>query len=105
LLQLVLLSRSRCAIAPYIESIIIASKSVEQEVTIDLWREAVSSDNICILHISPYLWFDEDEVDEDHDEVVFDVFVGEALAARTLRQSHTFTLGAIISTTVGAIQV
>lgn len=52
-----------------------------------------------------YLRLDEHEVDKDHDKVVLDIFVGEALAARTLRQSDTFALGAIIGTTVGAVQV
>lgn len=54
---------------------------------------------------SSYLWFDQDQVDEDHDKVIFDVFVGEALAARALRQSHAFALGSVIGTTIRAIQV
>lgn len=50
-----------------------------------------------------YLWLDEHKVDEDHDKVILDVFVGEALAARTLGQSHAFALGAVIGATVRAI--
>lgn len=52
-----------------------------------------------------YLRLDEHQVDEDHDKVVFNVFIGEALAPRTLGQSHAFALGAVIGTTVGAVQV
>jgi hypothetical protein len=32
-----------------------------------------------------YLRLDKHEVDKDHDKVVLDIFVGESLAARTLR--------------------
>jgi hypothetical protein len=54
---------------------------------------------------SSNLWLDKYKVDKDHDEVVFDIFVGESLAARTLRQPDAFALGAVIGTAVGAVQV
>ena len=39
---------------------------------------------------SSYLRFDQDEIDEEHDKVMLDVFIGKAFASRTLRQSYAF---------------
>jgi hypothetical protein len=36
---------------------------------------------------------------------MLDIFVGESLAARTLRQAHAFAQRSIIGTAVGAVQV
>lgn len=47
-----------------------------------------------------YLRLDKNEINEDHNEIVLDVFVREPLAARTLRQTHTFTQGTVISATI-----
>ena len=50
-----------------------------------------------------YLRLDKDEINEDHDEIMFDVFVREPLATRTLRQTHPFTQGTIIGAAVCAV--
>lgn len=52
-----------------------------------------------------YLGLNEHQVNEEHDKVIFNVFVGKPLAPRALRQSHTLALGPVIGTTVGAVQV
>lgn len=57
------------------------------------------------IRVATDLWLDEHQVDKDHNEVIFHVFVGEALAARTLGQSHALPLRTVIGTTVCAIQV
>lgn len=88
----------------HIESVVVAPEAVEQEVSVDL--PPTVSARVFINHRgNPYLRFDEHQIDEDHDKVIFDVFVGKALAARTLRQSHAFALGSIIGATIRAIQV
>lgn len=55
--------------------------------------------------VYPYLGLDEHEVDKNDHKIVFDIFIGEPLAARTLGQSDTLALRAVIRTTVGAVQV
>lgn len=40
--------------------------------------------------------FDQDEIDEDDDEVVFDVLVDEAFASRTLCEPDAFSEGSVI---------
>lgn len=88
----------------HIKPIIIAPKPIEQEVSVHLC--CLLACIFTLLVSSPsYLRFDKHEVDKDHDKVILDIFVGEPLAARTLRQSDAFALGAVIGTTVGAVQV
>jgi hypothetical protein len=50
-----------------------------------------------------YLRLDKDEINEDHDEIMLDVFVREPLAARTLRKTHSFAQGSVIGATVCAV--
>lgn len=52
-----------------------------------------------------YLGLNEHQINEEHDKVIFNVFIGKPLAPGTLRQSHALALGPVISTTVGAVQV
>jgi hypothetical protein len=52
-----------------------------------------------------YLRLDQDKINEYHDKVMLNVLVGEAFAARALRQTHAFAKGPIICATVGAVQV
>lgn len=52
-----------------------------------------------------YLRFYQDKVNKEHDKVIFDVFVGESLAARTLRQAHAFTQRSIVGAAISAVQV
>lgn len=54
---------------------------------------------------SAYLRLNEQQVNEEHDKVIFNVFVGKPLAPGALRQSHTLALGPVIGTTVGAVEV
>jgi hypothetical protein len=88
----------------HIKSIIVAPKPIEQEMSIHLcFPVSVYLRYLCSC--SFYLRLYEHEVDKDYDKVVLDIFVGESLAARTLRQPDAFALGAVIGTTVGAVQV
>ncbi len=43
------------------------------------------------LRVSTHLGFDQDKINEEHDEIMFNIFVCKALAVRTLRQSDTFS--------------
>lgn len=43
-----------------------------------------------------YLWLDQDQIDEQHDEIMLDVFVGEAFAAWTLCEAYTFAESLVI---------
>jgi hypothetical protein len=52
-----------------------------------------------------YLWFDQDQIDEEDDEVMLDIFVGEALAAGALGQAHAFAEGLVVGFAVGRVQV
>jgi hypothetical protein len=52
----------------------------------------------------PYLRLDQHQIDEQHHEVVLDILVCEALAARTLRQSHALPKCSIISLAVGMVE-
>jgi hypothetical protein len=52
-----------------------------------------------------YLGFDKHQVNEQHNEVIFDIFVGKSLATRALRQSHTLALRPVIGATVSTVQV
>jgi len=51
-----------------------------------------------------YLWLDQDQINEQHHEVMFDVFIGEPLAARTLSQSNSFAERSIIRFAVGCVK-
>jgi hypothetical protein len=42
------------------------------------------------------LRFNQDQINEEHHEVVLDIFVGKALASRALRQAHALAEGAVI---------
>lgn len=48
---------------------------------------------------------DQDEVDEQNDEVMLDVFVRKTLTARTLSEPDTFSQRSVIRLTVGSIQL
>jgi hypothetical protein len=61
----------------------------------------------CIFRTSnrAYLGLDKHQVNEQHDEVIFNIFVGKSLATRALRQSHTLALRPVIGATVSTVQV
>lgn len=50
------------------------------------------------------LRLDQHQIDEEHHEVVLDVFVREALAARTLRQPHAFAETAVVGFAVFVVE-
>jgi hypothetical protein len=54
--------------------------------------------------MSSYLWLDQDKVNEEHDEIMLDIFVGKALATRALRQSNTFSQRTIVRFAVGGVE-
>jgi len=51
-----------------------------------------------------YLWLNQDKVNEEHDKVMLDIFVGESLASRTLRQSHAFTKRTVVGLAIGSVE-
>jgi hypothetical protein len=52
-----------------------------------------------------YLRLDKDEINEEDDFIVLNIFVCEALAVRTLSQSHSFPKRAVICFAVCRVQV
>lgn len=53
---------------------------------------------------STYLWLDQHQIDEQHDEIMLDVFVGEAFAAWALRETHTFAESLVVGFAVSCIE-
>jgi hypothetical protein len=51
-----------------------------------------------------YLWLDQHQVDEQHDEIMLHIFVGEAFAAWTLCETHTFTESLVIGFAVCGVE-
>ena len=51
-----------------------------------------------------YLRLDQNQIDEQHDHVMLDILVGEALAPRALRQSHAFAQSTIVGFAVGRVE-
>lgn len=52
-----------------------------------------------------HLRLDQDKIDEQHDKIMLDIFICEALAARTLCQAHTFAERAIIGFAVRSVEL
>jgi len=52
-----------------------------------------------------HLRLDQDQVNEQHDEVMLDVFVGEALAARALGEPDAFAQRPVIRLAVCRVQL
>jgi len=50
-----------------------------------------------------YLWLDQHQIDEQYDEVMLDVFVRKAFAARTLCEPHTFSESLVVGFAVCGI--
>jgi len=53
---------------------------------------------------STYLWLYQYQIDEKHNEIMLDIFVGKVLAARTLCEPHAFTECLIVGFTVRGVQ-
>ena len=51
------------------------------------------------------LWFNQDQVDEQDHEVVFNIFVGKPLAMRTLGEADAFAQRTVIGFAVGGVEV
>ena len=51
------------------------------------------------------LRFDQNKIDEQDDEIMFDIFVRESLAARTLRKTDSFTQRSIVGFAVSRVQI
>lgn len=54
--------------------------------------------------VMAYLRLDQDEVDEQHDKIMLDVFVSEPLASWTLCQPDALSQGAIVGFAVGSVE-
>lgn len=75
-----------CAVATNLQIIIVSAQPIEQQVSI-------------------HLRLDQHQIDEQDDKVMFHVFVGELLAARTLGQAHAFAQRAVIGFAVGTVEL
>jgi hypothetical protein len=51
-----------------------------------------------------YLWLYEDQVNEQHDEIMFDVFVREAFAVGALCEAYAFAEGAVVGFGICGVQ-
>lgn len=51
-----------------------------------------------------HLRLDQDEIDEQDDKVVLDVFVGKFLAVGALREADAFAEGAVVGFGVGGVE-
>lgn len=98
----------------YVEAVVFAAEAVEEEVSVDLRRDTLASVRFCFWKFGTvgsgrereaYLRLDQHQVDEQHHEVVLDVFVGEALAPRALRQPHALAQRPVIRCAVGVVQL
>ena len=69
----------------YIEASIFPSEQVEEEVAVDLLIVSIHVySGVEIRHVA-HLRLDQDQINEQDDQIMLDILVGEALAARTLR--------------------
>ena len=50
-----------------------------------------------------YLRFDKNQVDELHDEIMFNIFVREALAPRALRKSNAFAESSVVGFAISRV--
>lgn len=50
------------------------------------------------------MWLDQHQIDEKHDEVMLDIFVGEAFAAWALCETHAFAESLVVGFAVGSIK-
>lgn len=73
-------------LSTYIKSIVFSTQPIEKKMSI-------------------HLGFDQDQIDEEDDEVMLDIFVGESFAARTLGQTHSFSKRAVISLAVRGVKL
>jgi hypothetical protein len=50
------------------------------------------------------LWLDQHQINEQHDEIMLDIFVGEAFAAWALCEPHTFAESLVVGFAVGSVK-
>lgn len=50
------------------------------------------------------MWLDQHQIDEQHDEIMLNVFVGEAFAAWTLCEPHTFAESLVVGFAVCGVE-
>lgn len=86
----------------YVEPVVFASKAVEEEVSVDLASQLPCITSSAVAET--YLRLDQDQVNEQHHEVMLDILVGELLAARTLCESHAFSQRAVVRLRVLSIE-
>lgn len=98
-------------VLPYIKPIIIASQSIEKEMSIYLSVATMFSSTIhpsiqlTLKFNSTYLRLDQNEINKHHHIVIFDIFIREPSATGTLRQPDSLSQGPIVCSTVGAVQM
>lgn len=87
----------------YIEAIIFTAEAIEEKMSIDLVIPMFSTQGrhaIC----RTYLRFDQNQINEKHNKVMLDVFVGKSFATWTLRETNAFAKCTVVSLTVCCIQ-
>jgi hypothetical protein len=72
--------------------------------SVDLAPASVSDATRRSKQRSADLRLDQDQVDEQDDKVMFDVFVGEAATLRTLGQTHAFAQGSVVGLAVLGVE-
>ncbi len=83
---------------------VIAAEPVEQEMPVHLCQAPLVSPARPRTARPPYLRLDQHQVDEQDDEIVLDVFVREALAARALREAHALAQRAVVGFAVRRVE-
>jgi hypothetical protein len=93
----------------YVEFPVVAPEPVEEEVAIDLCRRVRQRCTLTYRQTRAprpptHLRLDQHEVDEQHHEIMLDVFVRELVAPRALRQPHAFAERSVVRFRVFRVQ-
>ena len=73
-------------LSTHIEPVVFSTQPIEQKMSI-------------------HLRFDQDQINEEDDEIMLDIFVGESFAARTLGQTHSLSKRAVVSLAISCVKL
>lgn len=88
-----------------VEFVVISPKPVKEEMPVHLSRQLESAVRNHIYNEETYLRLDQDQINEQHDKVMLDVLVREALATRALRQAHALAKGVVVRLAVRCVEM
>lgn len=84
------LGLGKVSVSTYIKSIAVSHQRVMQQVSIDLVPNNVSPPRSlprpCTPPSQTHLWLDQNQVDEQHDKIMLDIFITKVPAVATHRQ-------------------